>query len=46
MDAEKQDNSDVASGNIKWYSPLENSLEVSYKTEHAIVRQLYFNKDV
>ena len=36
-DAEKLAHSYIAGGNGTWYSPLENSWAVSYKTKHATV---------
>lgn len=31
----KVDHSGIARGNVKWYSPWENSLAISYKAKHA-----------
>lgn len=33
--AQKLDHSDIAGGNVKWYSHSGNSLAVSLKTKHA-----------
>ena len=36
---EKLDNSNIASGNIRWYSPPGKQISVSHKAKHAITIQ-------